>query len=137
MLIEDRAQQGISKSSIDRLVASMVRLHKLLELPSPVDENLRWKQKEIRKLDSRQKGQALGLRLKGDVANIQDDPAADVSLISLLKSLQNTTEGIRDRAMISTGYDAGLRRSELVRIRSEEHTYEIPSIMRNSYAVFC
>src|SRR3546814_16604238 len=52
MLIEDRAQQGISKSYIDRLVASMVRLHKLLELPSPVDENLRWKQKEIRKLDS-------------------------------------------------------------------------------------
>src|SRR3546814_19510511 len=47
MLIEDRAQQGISKSSIDRQVASMVRLHKLLELPSPVDENLRWKQKEI------------------------------------------------------------------------------------------
>src|SRR3546814_10948656 len=76
----------------------MVRLHKLLELPSPVDENLRWKQKEIRKLYSRQKGQALGLRLKGDVANIHDDPAADVSLISLLKSLPNTTAGIRARS---------------------------------------
>src|SRR3546814_9228738 len=74
MLIEDRARAGIAKSSIDRLVASMVRLHKLLELPSPVDENLRWKQKEIRKFDTRQKGQALGLRLKGDVADIHTDP---------------------------------------------------------------
>ncbi len=126
MLIEDRAQQGISKNSIDRLVASMVRLHKLLELPSPVDENLRWKQKEIRKLDSRQKGQALGLRLKGDVANIHDDSAADVSLLGLMASLPNTAAGIRDRAMISTGYDAGLRRSELVRI-DVKHIERLPT----------
>src|SRR3546814_8602736 len=46
LLIDDRARSGAAKSSIDRLVASAVRLHKLLELPSPVDENLRWKQKE-------------------------------------------------------------------------------------------
>src|SRR3546814_17797087 len=105
----------------------MVRLHKLLELPSPVDENLRWKQKEIRKLDSRQKGQALGLRLKGDVANIHDDPAADVSLISLLKSLPNTTAGITARAMISTDYEPGLRRSELVRTHVK-HMQRLPTV---------
>src|SRR3546814_16539765 len=49
LLIDDRARSGAAKSSLDRLVASAVRLHKLLELPSPVAENLRWKQKEIRK----------------------------------------------------------------------------------------
>ena len=126
MLIEDRARAGIAKSSIDRLVASMVRLHKLLDLPSPVDENLRWKQKEIRKLDTRQKGQALGLRLKGDVADIHADPPAEVSLIGLLDSLPENAAGIRDRALISTGYDAGLRRSELVRIDTK-HIERLPT----------
>src|SRR3546814_13749724 len=104
----------------------MVRLHKLLELPSPVDENLRWKQKEIRKFDTRQKGQALGLRLKGDVADIHTDPPAEVSLLGLLDSLPENAAGIRDRALISTGYDAGLRRSELVRIDTK-HIESLPT----------
>src|SRR3546814_14997865 len=68
------------------------------------------------KLDSRTKVQALGLRLKGDVADIHEDEPSPVSLIGLLASLPNDAAGLRDRAMISTGYDAGLRRSELVRI---------------------
>src|SRR3546814_19228590 len=55
MLIEDRAQQGISKSSIDRLVPPLVRLHKLLELPHPVDETLPGKQKNIRTHDTHKK----------------------------------------------------------------------------------
>lgn len=125
-LIEDRATRGAAKSSIDRLVASMVRLHKLLELPSPVDENLRWKQKGIRKHDNRSKAQALGLRLKGDVADIHQDDAEPVSLIGLLSSLPDTPAGIRDRALISTGYDAGLRRSELVRI-DMKHIERLPT----------
>lgn len=126
MLIEDRARAGIAKSSIDRLVASMVRLHKLLELPSPVDENLRWKQKEIRKLDTRQKGQARGLRLKGDVSDIQADQPVPVSILGLLDSLPVDAAGHRDRALISTGYDAGLRRSELVRI-DFKHIERLPT----------
>src|SRR3546814_13113862 len=97
-----------------------------LELPSPVDENLRWKQKEIRKLDSRTKVQALGLRLKGDVADIHEDEPSPVSLIGLLASLPNDAAGLRDRAMISTGYDAGLRRSELVRI-DLKHIERLPT----------
>src|SRR3546814_12203397 len=78
LLIDDRARSGAAKSSIDRLVASAVRLHKLLELPSPADENLRWKQKEIRKLDSRTKVRALGLRRKGDVADIHEEDRTSV-----------------------------------------------------------
>ena len=126
MLIDERARRGIAKGSIDRLVASVVRLHQLLELPSPVDENLRWKQKEIRKADTRAKGQALGLRLKGNVADIHQDPAGPVSLLGLLQSIGEEPAGVRDRALISAGYDAGLRRSELVRIRVE-HVERLPT----------
>lgn len=118
-LIDQRAREGIKKSSIDRLVASMVRLHKLLELPSPVDDNLRWKQKEIRKADTRRKEQARGLRLKGDVADIHKDEPHAISLIGLLASIPSDPAGLRDRALISTAYDAGLRRSEAVRIKVE------------------
>src|SRR3546814_12566167 len=105
LLIDDRARSGAAKSSIDRLVASAVRLHKLLELPSPVDENLRWKQKEIRKLDSRTKVQALGLRLKGDVADIHEDEPSPVSLIGLLASLPNDRSEERrvGKECVSTG----------------------------------
>src|SRR3546814_808710 len=39
--------------------------------------------------------------------------------------------GLRDRALI------GLMVYSFARIRSEEHTSELPSLMRNSYAVFC
>src|SRR3546814_16457711 len=49
-----------------------------------------------------------------------------VSLIGLLASLPNDAAGIRDRAMISTGYDAGLRRSELVRI-DVKHIERLPT----------
>src|SRR3546814_4199613 len=97
-----------------------------LELPSPVDENLRWKQKEILMLDSRTKVQARGLRLKCDVADIHEDEPSPVSLIGLLASLPNDAAGLRDRAMISTGYDAGLRRSELVRI-DLKHIERLPT----------
>lgn len=126
LLIHERAVAGKAKSSIDRLVASMVRLHQLLELPSPVDENVRWKMKEIRKGDTRAKGQALGLRLKGDVADIHQDQPAPLSLIGLLASIPDDAAGLRDRALISTGYDAGLRRSELVRIKVE-HIEQLPT----------
>lgn len=126
MLIVERARTGIAKGSIDRLVASMVRLHQLLDLPSPVDENLRWKQKEIRKADTRAKGQALGLRLKGDVADIHRDAPAVVSILRLLASIDDKPAGLRDQALISIGYDAGLRRSELVRIKVE-HLERLPT----------
>lgn len=125
-LIDQRARDGIKKSSIDRLVASMVRIHQLLELPSPIDDNLRWKQKEIRKGDTRRKEQARGLRLKGDVADIHKDDPDAVSLIGLLASIPTDPAGLRDRALISTAYDAGLRRSEAVRIKVE-HLERLPT----------
>jgi integrase len=119
MLIHGRAAKGAAKSSIDRLVASMVRIHEVLGLPSPVDDNVRWKQKEIRREDRRECRQARGLRLKGEAEDVVNDAPHPVSLLNLLDSIPTDPAGLRDRALISVGYDAGLRRSELVPIEVE------------------
>lgn len=125
-LIDQRARQGARKSSIDRMVASLVRLHQLLDLPSCVDESLRWKQREVRKRDTRMVQQARGLRLKGEVDNMHADITEPVSLIGLLAAIPADPAGLRDRALISIGYDGGLRRSELVRIQVH-HIEQLPS----------
>lgn len=60
--------------------------------------------------------QALGLRLKGDVTNVLRDKQEPLSLLQLLEHIPDDLAGLRDRALISVGYDAGLRASELVPI---------------------
>lgn len=120
LLVHERAQRGAAKSSIARLVASLVRLHQLAGYPSPVDDNVRWKLKEIRKQETRAPRQALGLRLKGETADIHGDEPQPLSLLRLLDSIPADPAGLRDRALISMGYDAGLRRSELVRVRTQD-----------------
>lgn len=117
LLIGERADAGAAKSSIDRLVASVVRLHSLLDLPSPVDDVVRWKQKEIRRVDTRPVRQALGLRLKGNVADVLGDTPHAISLLQLLERIPDNPAGLRDRALIAAGYDAGLRASELVAVQ--------------------
>src|SRR3546814_3219815 len=60
----------------------------------------------------------------------------------LVASTKNAAAPIRDNITIATGADAapysmyGLRQM-LHRHRSEEHTSELQSLMRISYAVFC
>lgn len=122
-LIDERARAGNKKSSIDRLVASVVRIHDILGLPSPIDANVRWKQKEIRRSDNRPRGQAHGLRLKGEVEDIHLDKPHPISLLGLLESIPLDLSGLRDRALLSAGYDAGLRRSEIVRLKVEHIEY--------------
>lgn len=113
-LIDEQAAAGKAKSSIDRLVASAVRLHRLFDLPDPINDMVRWALKAMRKADQREPRQALGLRLKGNVSDWRSDAAAPLSLLALLRSIPDDLPGLRDRALLSCGYDAGLRRSELV-----------------------
>ena len=115
-LLEERARLGKAKASIDRLVASLVRIHDLAKLPPCVDEMVRWKQREIRKSSTRLVAQARGLRLKGDTLNVIEDEPHPVSLLGLLDSIGNDPAGLRDKALLSAAYDAGLRRSEVVRM---------------------
>ena len=120
LLVDERARGGSAKASIDRLVASAVRLHQLAGLPSPIDDTVRWKLKEIRKADTRVRRQARGLRIKGEVADVHADEPQPLSLLALLESIPADPRGLRDRALLSCAYDAGLRRSEVVRARVED-----------------
>ena len=115
-LVSGRADQGRSKSTIDRLVASAVRIHALAGLPACIDDMVKWKLKQIRRADHRSVRQARGLRLKGDTLDVVDGDSVGPSLLGLLASIPGDPQGLRDRALLSTGYDAGMRRSELVRV---------------------
>lgn len=119
LLIDERARLGRAKSTVARLVASAVRLHELAGLPSPVDQTVKWKLKEIRKNDTRPVRQALGLRIKGEVDDVHADEPHPISLLQLLTTIPDDAAGLRDRALLSCAYDAGLRRSEVVRAKIE------------------
>src|SRR3546814_10597758 len=41
------------------------------------------------------------------------------------------------RGVDNAGFDAAMARQRAIAARSEEHTSELQSLMRNSYAVFC
>lgn len=126
LLLEELARAGKSKASISRLVASMTRLHTLAGLPTCVDELVQFKLKQIRRTDIRPVAQARGLRLKGETNDVIDGEATPLSLLALLDALPYDPAGIRDRALLSITYDAGLRRSEAVRIRVE-HVERLPN----------
>lgn len=126
LLLGERAIAGSAKASLSRLVASMSRLHSLAGFPSCLDDMVRMKLKEIRRSDNRQMRQARGLRLKGEVRDMGTEAAQPLSVSSLLASIPGDQKGLRDRALISIAYDAGLRRSEVVRIRVE-HIERLPT----------
>src|SRR3546814_1967005 len=58
--------------------------------------------------------------------------------VELFEAAQNAErEGIRIRMSAQAEKAAASDRAEAERIRSEEHTSELQSLMRISYAVFC
>lgn len=120
LLLHDEAARGQARASIERLVASLVRVHRLLDLSSPIDETVRLTLKGLRKADPRPPRQAHGLRLKGDVGDLARDAPLPLSLLGLLASLPDDVAGRRDRALLACGYDAGLRRGELAVIRTDQ-----------------
>ncbi len=68
-----------------------------------------------RRLGTAQK-QARSLRFKGPVRNIERDEPRGLNVRALLESCAEDLPGLRDRALLSAGYDTGLRASELVAI---------------------
>src|SRR3546814_845376 len=67
--------------------------------------------------------QARPLRFKGPVRNVGRDWPRGMNGRALLESCSEDLPGMRDRALLSTGYDTGLRASELVAI-AVEHIIE-------------
>src|SRR3546814_6411543 len=69
-------------------------------------------------------------RIIGQDAGAQRPPRADMREIG-------TGEAVGGRAADRVAGRAATRQEEPKPLRSEEHTSELPSLMRNSYAVFC
>src|SRR3546814_10625981 len=91
---------------------------------------VRLEKKAARKALGVRQRQARAIRFKGDVSDF-DSPASGVCLAHLLKACRRDLLGLRDAALLRVAYDSAGRR------RSEEHTSELQSLMRLSYAVFC
>src|SRR3546814_4506830 len=70
---------------------------------------------------------------RGNIAFVQDERAGEVAIPNVGPRLTRTPGRID-----SLGPRLGSHNDEILRgMRSEEHTSELQSLMRNSYAVFC
>ncbi|MBJ7440863.1 MAG: integrase [Sphingopyxis sp.] len=115
--LDARAEQGSKPASLGRYKASIAKIHLLLDLKDPTPAPLvKLRLQAIcRRLGTAQK-QARSLRFKGPVRNIERDEPRGLNVRALLESYAEDLPGLRDRALLSAGYDTGLRASELVAI---------------------
>jgi integrase len=112
--LEDCEARRLSPATVGRRLATMAVVHGLLGVPSPtsapvVRDALRGFR---RRVEVRQR-QAGPLRF-GEGIGIT--AAKGFTLTALLEACPGSVTGLRDAALLSLGYDAGLRVSELVAI---------------------
>ncbi|WP_454887771.1 site-specific integrase [Sphingomonas oryzagri] len=122
--LDARAEQGSRPASLARYTASIAKIHQLLELKDPTPASLvKLRLQAIRRRLGTAQKQARPLRFKGPVRNVERDAPRGLNVRALLESCAEDLPGLRDRALLSTAYDTGLRASELVAI-AVEHLLE-------------
>ena len=118
--LDARAGQGGKPASLGRYKASIAKIHQLLELKDPTPTSLvKLRLQAIRRRLGTAQKQARPLRFKGPVRNVERDEPRGLNVRALLESCPDDLPGLRDRALLSAGYDTGLRASELVAIEVE------------------
>jgi integrase len=118
--LDARAGQGARPASLGRYKASIAKIHQLLELKDPTQaELLKLRLRAIRRDKGVAQSQARPLRFKGPVRDVERDMPRGLNVHALLESCAEDLPGLRDRALLSTAYDTGLRASELVAIQVE------------------
>ena len=116
----NRSDQGARPASLSRYRASIAKIHSLLKLPDPTrDELVSLRLSAIRREKGTAQKQARPLRFKGPVRDVERDKARGLNIRALLDSCAEDLPGLRDRAVLSTAYDTGLRASELVAVAIE------------------
>ena len=96
-------------ATVGRRRASISKVHRLLKLTSPItSEEVTLAARKMFRLIGRRQAQALGL-----TRALKE---------KLLAACPNDTRGLRDRALIATGYDTLCRRAELVELQIEDLT---------------
>lgn len=119
-----RAGQGAKPASLGRYRASIAKLHQLLDLKDPTQAELvKLRLRAIRREEGVAQAQARPLRFKGPVRDVERDSPRGLNVRALLEACADDLPGLRDRALLSTAYDTGLRASELVAI-AVEHILE-------------
>jgi site-specific recombinase XerD len=115
--LDARAGQGSKPASLGRYKASIAKIHQLLELKDPTPASLvKLRLQAIRRRLGTAQAQARPLRFKGPVRNVERDEPRGLNVRALLERCPEDLPGLRDRALLSAGYDTGLRASELVAI---------------------
>lgn len=118
--LDARAGQGGKPASLGRYKASIAKIHQLLELKDPTPASLvKLRLQAIRRRLGTAQNQARPLRFKGPVRNVERDTPRGLNVRALLESCADDLPGLRDRALLSAGYDTGLRASELVAVAVE------------------
>ena len=118
--LDARADTGSKPASLGRYKASIAKLHQLLDLKDPTATPLvKLRLAALRRRLGTAQRQARPLRFKGPVRNIERDSPRGLNIRALLESCADDLPGLRNRALLSTGYDTGLRAAELVAIEAE------------------
>ncbi len=118
--LDARAGKGSKPASLGRYKASIAKIHQLLELKDPTPASLvKLRLQAIRRRLGTAQKQARPLRFKGPVRNVERDEPRGLNVRALLENCSEDLPGLRDRALLSAGYDTGLRASELIAINVE------------------
>ena len=115
---------GAKPATLARRIASIARIHRILGFgerePLPTQAGMvRDTLKGIRRKKRVRQRQAAPLRL-GEAMQEGQAPPEGVTVNALLASCGSDIIGLRDAALISLAYDAGLRVSELVNITIDQ-----------------
>ena len=118
--LDARAEKGSKPASLGRYKASIAKIHLLLDLKDPTPASLvKLRLQALRRRLGTVQKQVRPLRFKGPVRNVERDEPHGLNVRALLESCADDLPGLRDRALLSAGYDTGLRASELVAVRVE------------------
>jgi integrase len=119
--LDARAAKGGRPASLARYKASIAKIHHLLDLKDPTSAPLvKLRLGAVRREKGTAQKQARPLRFKGPVRDVERDKARGLNIRALLESCGDDLPGLRDRALLSTAYDTGLRASELVAVAIEQ-----------------
>jgi len=115
--LDERAKAGAKPATLARRIASIARAHKMLG----IDKRPTEAQMVIDMLKAGRVEMGTGQRQAAPLRYGKDltEQTSDVTLTALLEACDGTPPGLRNAAMLSAGYDAGLRVSELIAIQYE------------------
>lgn len=109
--LDVRSRMKAKPSTLARRVASIASAHTMLGLDpeGPQSRMVKSKLKALRRKKGTATRQAEAIRF-GEELSLETSP---ITIAGLLSFCDKTLTGLRDAALLSTGYDAGLRVSEL------------------------